>query len=105
MQGYVINDLGKKNETPHIIMISETKLLSSDLSPDYFRLPNYDVFRNDRMSKNRGGGVAILVQKPLSAELILDVYHGTESIACKIKYGKRDLLIACMYRPPESPQD
>ena len=104
MQGYVINDLGKKNETPHIIMISETKLLSSDLSPDYFRLPNYDVFRNDRMSKNRGG-VAILVQKPLSAELILDVYHGTESIACKIKYGKRDLLVACMYRPPDSPQD
>ena len=87
---------------PHIIMICETKLFPTDLSLEYFRLPDYVVFRNDRMARFRGGGVAILVHKSLSPEDIPDVYHGTESIGCKIRYGTRVLLIACMYRPEAS---
>ena len=77
----------------------------SNLSLECFRLPDYDVFRNDRRARFRGGVVAILVHKSLSPEGIPDVYHGTESIGCKIRYGNRVLLIACMYRPPESSQN
>ena len=35
-------------ENPQIVMVTETKLLSSDLSSDHFRLQNFNVFRRDR---------------------------------------------------------
>ena len=86
----------------HIILLTETKMKSSDITSDFFKLENFDVMRKERLFKG-GGGVAILVKegifsRDISEELCLD----TESIACLIGYGSRKLLVACMYRAPDS---
>ena len=95
-----------ESEKPHIIMISETKLSVSNPSSEYFKVSDYTIFRNDRFSSYRGGGVAILVLSGIPVEVISDVYyHDTETIACMIRYGSRKFLVACIYRPPSSTMD
>ena len=74
----------------------------SDESAVYFKAREYTVYRKER-SLRGGGGVAILVREGIfSTEITQDIYYNTDSIAIMIKYGTRNLLIACMYRAPDS---
>ena len=92
-------------EKPHIIFVTETKLCPNDLTSDCFRLSNYTSYRKDREVINGGGGVIILVHNSLHSENSQITHHDTETITCKIKFGSRSLLAACVYRPPNSPEE
>ena len=90
------------NEKPHIVLITETKLNSSDISTQIFKVNNYNIYRKDRVNEDGGGGVALLVHQDLFSELIPDNLFNTETIACKIQYDNQSVLIGCIYRPPSS---
>ena len=66
-------------EKPHIILLTETKLMSADLSLDYFKVPSYTVYRKDRNSRYRGGGVAILIHNSIASEQIVHNFFNTET--------------------------
>ena len=73
------------NEKPHIVLITETKLNSSDISTQIFKVNNYNIYRKDRVNEDGGGGVALLVHQDLFSELIPDnLLFNTETIARKI---------------------
>ena len=83
------------------MFVCETKLLFSDLTQDCFRVSDYNIYRIDRPAGNGGGGVAILVLNSLHSEIISNVIcNRVECVVCKIKYGTRYLIAACIYRPP-----
>ena len=87
---------------PHVIAITETRLSNSDLSGDFFRLKDYVAYRKDRAVEDGGGGVIILVRDDILSEATNENFlSNTESVACKIFYGNKSLLIACIYRPPK----
>ena len=82
---------------PDIIAIVETWFNDSVLlsQPVY---NNYVIIRKDR--NRNGGGVVLLVKKMLKVfEYNCDVYN-TECVLCKLKLGVDDVLVGCMYKPP-----
>lgn len=58
--------------------------------------PGYGMFRWDRNS--RGGGVAIVVKKCISAVSIK--CNLSESVWCKVTYANTNYLVGAVYRPP-----
>ena len=88
-------------------MITETKMIPEDKNIDYFRFGGYNIFRLDRGTEDRGGGVVILVDINLNSESIpANLYqNNTESIACMVKFGNKTLVLGCLYRPPNSPHE
>ena len=95
-----------EKESPHVIFVTETKLRPTELTKDFFNFKDYNEFRRDRKNVDGGGGVIILVHNCLNAELISqEVLQDTESVACKINYGLKSVVLGCMYRPPYSPPE
>ena len=92
-------------KTLMLFFLSETKLLQSDLSPDYFKLSSYNIYRKDRNASNRGGGVCLLIHNNLCAERLNADFYGTETVACLINCNGKKLLTACIYRPPQSGEE
>ena len=88
-------------------MITETKMIPEDKNIDYFRFGDYNIFRLDRGTADRGGGVVSLVDNNLNSESIpANLYrNNTESIACMVKFGNKTLVLGCLYRPPNSPHE
>lgn len=91
---------------PDVIAITETwafpDILDAELS-----IPNYKIFRQDRMDthQGRGGGVIMFVKDILGpTEVIVQAAEDfTNSVFCEIVLDcNTSLLIACIYRSPNS---
>ena len=90
---------------PDIICICETWLTPDILDSD-ISLPNYFLFRKDRLLK-MGGMVAIYAKVCLSP-LITSLpasFSPTEFILISINYLNVKYFIGCFYLPPNHPQD
>ena len=83
-----------------IACLSETFLMSQDSI--YFK--NFEIIRADRNSTTRGGGVAILIQKPIVFKRVAipSNFHPIEVCACEIETNSQSLCIFSFYIPPNS---
>uniref|UniRef100_A0A914D2H6 Reverse transcriptase n=1 Tax=Acrobeloides nanus TaxID=290746 RepID=A0A914D2H6_9BILA len=96
---------------PDVILIQESRL--DDGVPSHeLQLPDYVLFRQDRKAKG-GGGVAIYAHRKLKPKRQLvhpkpchlkdsNTANALEMIAVRIQTGKKHLLAASIYRPPNS---
>lgn len=64
---------------------------------------DYTIYRRDRGSNIKGGGVLIAVSNVLSSEAVItDFSVSIEFIVVKIKLKHKNILITCSYIPPNS---
>ena len=81
-----------------VICVSETWLDDSIPDSDVV-LTDYQIFRKDR--NRHGGGVAIYVHDALAVQNLADMdIDGLESKCLEIRIRSKNILIACIYRPP-----
>ena len=86
------------SENIAIFGISESDLNSTIFDAEV-SIPNYNIFREDRVSGMKGGGSAFFVKNDFIVEK-LDWFKGSESIALKLKLPSYDLYVICLYRSP-----
>lgn len=85
---------------PAVICITET-WAHSDLSDSYFQIDFYNMYRSDRSSSARGGGVIIYVFEGMKSLIFSKLsINNVEAVACKIFVDEGSLLISCIYVPP-----
>ena len=90
-----------QRDDPSVICLTETKLCKDIINEEVFPTSNYDIYRRDRDSTNRGGGVCILVKKNLNSQLCSNLINNDcESVSCVITIGSTQILVSCLYRPP-----
>lgn len=80
-----------------VICVSETwfKTILPDLS---YNIPNYNLFRNDRVTLTNGGGVAIYCKSTLNCKVInKSSEHGVEYIVVEIHDGSTKCIVSCVY--------
>ena len=77
--------------------ITETHF-HSDILEAEIDIPNFNVFREDRL-EGEGGGSLIYVHQSLQAEK-LKFFEGCESLAVRLSTEHFKLLIVCFYRSP-----
>jgi len=83
---------------PHIIGITES-WGSKDITDSEFGITGYNLFRKDRSSNNRGGGVLLYVVNELEAVEWKPQSQFPEQIWCKLKVQVNDaLLVGVCYR-------
>ena len=87
-----------KNLSTKIICLTETHL-TTDISEGEISLPNFNLFREDRIPKSKSGGSAIYVHKDFKASK-LNWFKETESIALQINAQSSEFYIICIYRSP-----
>ena len=87
----------------HIISLKETHLGHSDtLNPDMMGI-NKDVLIVHCHCNNRGGGVALIVNKNLNPKQIR-IHTILEIVAVKISEHIQ-MIVVSVYRPPSTPID
>jgi exonuclease III len=80
-----------------IFAINETKLNKNE--ENIFEKLNYNYVCNSR--NNRGGGVAILIEKEIVYEEVFELDRfKVEQVSIKIKTNNSDLYIISYYNPP-----
>ena len=85
---------------PHIICVSETWLHSA-VSDNHASIPNYTIFRDDRLT-GRGGGVAIWVIDYIVSTRINYTHVKPSFIEFVALYiSKSNLLVLTLYIPPK----
>lgn len=99
----VISNLVSSSSS-NILVLSET-WLHSDISDHEVLadLPNFTVFRNDRIDR-RGGGVAVAISKDISCNCI-NIQTDLEIIWLLCHATPETVLIGACYRPPHSTPD
>ena len=93
---------------PHIICITETKLKSGEPTSDVFRHKDYLAYRKDRLviRKKDAGGVLIFIRDFIVSEQVINQeWENIEIIVCRLLFGCKSVILACMYRPPSSPSN
>ena len=87
-----------------VVCVSET-WFHEDVQDTYVSIPNFQLFRNDRKIKERGGkrcggGVAIYVKKSLKAKCICKSGNSEiEFISVELGEGNCSVLVTCVYNP------
>ena len=88
-----------------VIMLTET-WFSSDIKDSEFCPSCYDVFRLDRnplnSTKERGGGVTIVLRKELHAQLLTIPFDSLEQLYVAVKLNSQYIILGCVYIPPSS---
>ena len=86
------------------LCISET-WLNDQIGNHEISIEGYDLFRKDRINK-RGGGVCIFVKSSLTVKNREDLISefDIEAVIIELKCKTTNLLISCIYRPPNSDQ-
>ena len=84
---------------PEIICINET-FLTDRLDNACLDLPEYIVFRDDRLGRS-GGGVLMAIKKHLNP-IKLDFPSTFEALSVKISYRNSPIVIYTAYRPPSA---
>ena len=87
---------------PHIIFVTETKLMPDVETFTAFQIQNYTPFRKDRVTDGGGGIIMFVSDLFCTEEVIIDSLVDIEVIICKITMGSNSLIVACVYRPPSS---
>jgi len=87
---------------PDVICITET--FGCAINTDsFFHLPNYKLFRQDRLTRG-GGGIIIYIRDHLSCQIISSTSHTSglwEGMTCSVfSESTLPLRIVCMYRTP-----
>lgn len=87
----------------HVIMISES-WLSEDVTDSMVRIQGYKLFRNDRNTTTKGGGVAMYVKCGLSVKVLLrsDYPGEIEYIIGELRMNRAKVLLCCAYMPKKS---
>ncbi len=90
-----------------MLCITET-WLNSDVTDDEVSLENYNIFRGDRQSGRRRGGVALYVKSELlpgcfSLDFNTDSFFA-EVVACQIPHPFQLHTVLGVYRSPTSPK-
>ena len=92
-------------EKPDIVGITET-WLNSSIDNSELNVDGYTIFRRDRdsNSKQRGGGVLLLIKEQFNADLRDDLYDTDfpECIWCNVEFSKLNILVGVCYRPPNT---
>lgn len=92
-------------EDPDIVVGTESWLKNSVSTGEIFP-PCYNVFRRDRQSANRGGGVFIAVKNSLIASTEVDLQTDCESVWISIQVkGLSPVYIGAFYRPQSTDRD
>ena len=89
-------------ENPHFILITET-WTTIDTSDHALCINNYKLYRSDRIDR-RGGGCIIYTHNSITATSINDpkLAGSYDSIWITTVINSTNLLIGCIYRPPNS---
>lgn len=87
----------------HVILVSET-WLTTDISDSMVHFPGYKLFRRDRNSSTRGGGVAMYVKCGISVSVLKLSEPGdnVEFIFAKVRCKHQNILLSCVYLPNPS---
>jgi hypothetical protein len=88
-------------ERPDVVFITETWFNKNSV----VNIPGYSIYQKDRISKKRGGGVCIYVKSScISCEFLQENLElndpVVETVWCTIRFEKENILIGCIYRPP-----
>ena len=97
-----IRDLQAKPEAPHILCLSETKLLSNIENAE-IAVAGYNLVYSDR--NRREGGIAIYYSESLNAseDFTAQFSSSIEANVIKLEQHKaKSVNICCIYRPPSS---
>ena len=91
--------LASQEREPDIVLLNETKLDEGSKDPV---LSGYVLIcRRDRISKNRGGGIAIFARETKAAHVtLLGVSDICERCWIMLHTNDGPFLIGCWYRPP-----
>ena len=98
-----LNDRAKE-ENAKILIMTETHL-TPDVLDEEITIPNFNVFRTDRINR-KCGGVCILIQENLGVEKSKSVHYSNS--VCEmliIHIEQMNLHIICVYRPPDTTND
>lgn len=91
-----------ENSSVDIVCVSET-WFKVDVEDKFYSLPNYKLFRNDRVTLTAGGGVAIYCKSTLNCKLVTKS-DGTsvEYIIIEVSDNNTKCLVSCVYNPDRS---
>ena len=89
-----------KRERPDIMCIVETKL-TPNIELSWFDNGQYNIWREDRISK-KGGGLLVLTRRDLEVKEVNLSSAGEEVISLIIADGKKDINIITAYVPPKT---
>lgn len=92
-------DLSSKR--PDAVFISET-WLNSTHNDGTLAVSGYKLFRNDRSSDRRGGGVAIFLKNQYKARILSKstVDGESEFLLIEVTLLSTNMLLGCIYKPP-----
>ena len=94
-----------QEEKPDIIIGTETWLKESVRDSELLIDDYFEIYRRDRGTKKKGGGVMICVKKDLVSEIV-HKGENSESLFCKIQTSNnKPLIIGAVYRPPTYESD
>lgn len=83
-----------------VLCVSET-WFCADI-PDYcYSIPNYNLFRNDRVGR-RGGGVAVYCRNNLNVNIISSSTSEIEFMTAVISDASTKVLVSCVYNPSKN---
>nr|CAH7742020.1 unnamed protein product [Callosobruchus chinensis] len=82
-----------------IFLRKEETWLTKDIPSDFVSIPNFNVYRHDRMS--RGGGVAVYVRSSIKCEIMDIDTNSLESMFITFKIGHSSYCVGTFYRPPK----
>ena len=89
-----------------MIAVTET-WLNPAFTDKMAQIPGYTLIRNDREGRS-SGGVALYIRENLKHKII-EMSHATgesklpEYLICEISFASSLIMIAVVYRPPDSP--
>ena len=102
--GDLVASFAASPSSPHIVAISET-WLNGDVPDGSVVIPGYgNLFRSDRPSRRRGGGMLFLTRNDVKCVRRADLQIWEESVWIEVELDSRgkSVVLGCVYRPPSS---
>ena len=92
-----------KATSPHVLIITETKLAKKFSTSEFFDPEQFSVTRKDRNAK--GGGVLVAISTDIDSYAV-DIKCGSESVYVAIhSHNQPPVLVGAVYRPPDKKID
>ena len=99
----LVSELDLANFKFDVLCLTETWLTFD--TKDIFQINGYQSYHNIRNDGRCGGGVAVIVQDSFECSPLTEISRSTPDIEClfiEIVRGKTKILLATVYRPPNS---
>ena len=92
-----------KATSPHVLIITETKLAKKFFTSEFFDPAQFSVTRKDRNAK--GGGVLVAISTDIDSYAV-DIKCESESVYVAIhSHNQPPVLVGAVYRPPDKKID